>query len=230
MLNLYNVFGKDFARRRLLAANSSVVMQSYLEKSFPDKRLFIYDVEIVSLDIETTGLDPTKDKIVSIGLVPIKSLGIKLDSCWHQIIRNTKSIPEKSIAIHQITDDQAEQGLSIEQAMPLLLERLSGKIMLVHNAKIEQSFINTVCQKLYASHFIIPIIDTQVIAQRRLERHNICYDNTELRLFNLRRAYNMPAYKAHNALMDAIATAELFLAMLNDNYPKNNARLKDVLT
>jgi DNA polymerase III epsilon subunit-like protein len=40
----------------------------------------------------------------------------------------------------------------------------------------------------------------------------------------------MPAYKAHNALMDAIATAELFLAMFNKISPKSDGRLSEFLS
>ena len=40
----------------------------------------------------------------------------------------------------------------------------------------------------------------------------------------------MPAYKAHNALMDAIATAELFLAMVNKISAHKNARLADFIS
>ncbi|VAW96428.1 DNA polymerase III epsilon subunit [hydrothermal vent metagenome] len=235
LVNFYHLLGKEFVRRQLLVNATSSAMKNFLAKPFPNKRESIYDLELVSLDIETTGIEPEKDKIVSIGLVDIKCLGIKLDSCWHQIIQTKKNIPEQSIVIHQITDDQIKTGMSIEQAMPLLLERLSGKVMLVHNAKIELGFINKICQALYASDFVISVIDTQALAKRSLDRHHSPYSNKELRLFNLRRSRNMPAYKAHNALMDAIATAELFLAMLNDIVPhcdtdKHKARLADFLS
>ncbi len=233
--HFYSLLGKDFVRRRLLATASSSVMQHFLNKPFPDRKSFIADVDIVSIDLETTGLDPGKDKIVSIGLVEIKRSGINLGSCWHQIIQTKKNISKQSVVIHQITDDQIKTGMSIEQAMPLLLERLAGKVMLVHNAKVEQGFIGKICQALYVSDFVIPVIDTQVLAKRSLERCNLPYNNNDLRLFNLRRARNMPAYKAHNALMDAIATAELFLAMLNEIVPhgdteKHKARLVDFLS
>ncbi len=235
LTHIYQLLGKNFVRQRLLSKASSPVMQHFLSKAFPDKKKFIDEVVIVSLDIETTGLDPDKDKIVSIGLVEIRHLGIKLQSCWHQIIQTKKNIPEQSIVIHQITDDQIKTGISIEQAMPLLLEHLKGKVMLVHNAKLELGFINKICQVLYASDFVIPVIDTQALARRSLDRRNSAYNTSDLRLFNLRCARHMPAYKAHNALMDAIATAELFLAMLNDIVPrcemdKGKARLADFLS
>jgi len=227
---LQKLFGKDYQRRRLLAKVTAPEMQAYLFKPFPNKKELIAKIDIVSLDLETTGLDPDIDRIVSIGLVQIEQLGIKLESCWHQIISTNKDLSAQSVVIHQITDDQSETGMSIDEAIPKLLERLRGKVMLVHNATVEQSFINKICQTLYDSDFIIPIIDTQFLARRSLDRSNQHYKNNDLRLFNLRKNFNMPAYKAHNALMDAIATAELFLVMVNNIAPNKNGKLADFLS
>jgi DNA polymerase-3 subunit epsilon len=224
------LFGKDYQRRQLLAKVTTPVMQTYLSKPFPNKKEWITNIDIVSLDFETTGLDPDKDRIVSIGLVEVERLGIKLDSCWHQVISTNKELSAQSVVIHQITDDQSVEGMSIEKAIPKLLERLRGKVMLVHNARVEQGFINKICQTLYGSDFVIPIIDTQFLAKRSLDRSNQHYKNNDLRLFNLRKNFNMPAYKAHNALMDAIATAELFLAMVNNIAPNKNGKLADFLS
>jgi len=224
------LFGKNYRRRQLLTKATASEMQAYLSKPFPNKKEWIANIDIVSLDLETTGLDPDKDRIVSIGLVQVEQLGIKLNSCWHQIISTNKDLSAQSVVIHQITDDQSEIGMSIEKAIPKLLERLRGKVMLVHNATIEQNFINKICQTLYSSDFVIPIIDTQFLARRSLERSNQQYKNNDLRLFNLRKNFNMPAYRAHNALMDAIATAELFLAMVYNIAPNKKGQLADFLS
>lgn len=226
----HKFFGKNYLRRHLLARQPASVMQDYLHQPFPNKKDLLANINIVSLDLETTGLDPDKDRIVSIGLVQIEQLGIKLESCWHQIISTNKSLSSESVVIHQITDDQSETGMSIDKAIPELLERLKGKVMLAHNARVEQGFINKICQTLYGCEFVIPIIDTQRLARRSLERSNQPYKNNDLRLFNLRKNFNMPSYKAHNALMDAIATAELFLAMADKISPNKNGRLADFLS
>ena len=204
-------------------------MQRYLSNTFASKNELIKDLDIVSLDIETTGLNPDEDRIVSIGLVQIEDLGIKLGSCWHQVISANTDLSAQSVVIHQITDDQSVTGMSIKEAMPILLEHLSGKVMLVHNARIEQGFINKICQSLYGCDFVIPTIDTLALAKRSLDRRNHAYQKNDLRLFNLRKAYNMKAYKAHNALMDAIATAELFLAMVDSISKNKTARLSEFI-
>ena len=226
----HKLLGKNYARKYWLKKTNSSVMQNYLSQPFINRRSLIRETEIISLDIETTGLNPEKDRIVSIGLVQISQLGIKLDSCWHQVIQTKKELPEKSVVIHQITDDESAAGMTIEKAIEALLQRLKGKVVLVHNVNVEQKFINKVCQKLYSTDFVMRVIDTQVLAKRSFDRRNQSYKPGELRLFNLRKIFNMPPYKAHNALLDAIATAELFLAMVNKISPKHNARLSDFLS
>lgn len=223
-------FGKNYTRKKLLKKTQSSVMKEYLEKPFPGKKELITNLNIISLDFETTGLDIEKDRIVSIGWVSIENLGVNLKSCSHQLINTNKELPETSVVIHQITDSQLANGMNIEEALPGLLKQLSGKVLLAHNAKIELGFINKMCRKLYDTNFIIPVIDTQYLAKRSLERQNQSCKGSDLRLFNLRKVFNLPPYKAHNALKDAVATAELFLAMVNKISPKNNVRLSDFLS
>lgn len=224
------LLGKNYYRKKALNKTTSSIMKLYLKKPFVSKKELISCVDIVSLDFETTGLDIKKDKIVSVGWVVIHNLEINLASCTHKVINTNDELPASSVVIHQITDNQSANGMSIEDIMPILLEQLSGKVLLAHNAKVEQGFLNKVCQKLYGTNFIIPIIDTQYLAKRSLERKNKAFKKNALRLFNLRKELNLPVYKAHNALMDAVATAELFLAMVNKISPKNNARLGDFLS
>lgn len=226
----YNLFGKNYARKYWLKKTQSRVMQDFLTHSFISQKTLIQETDIISLDIETTGLDSEKDQIVSIGLVQISNLGIKLESCWHQVIKTNEALPEKSVVIHKITDDEMAAGISLESAIEELLQRLKGKVVLVHNSNIEQGFINKACQKLYDTDFVMRVIDTQVLAKRSFERQNKSYKANELRLFNLRKTYNMPPYKAHNALLDAIATAELFLVMVNNISSHNKAKLNDFLS
>lgn len=211
--------GKDYRRRKALAKARPGPLADYLAVSFPDSRSDCREIEIVALDLETTGLDPRKDVILSIGLVNLDHFGVKLGTAWHSIVRIDRAIPGESAVIHQITDDQSAAGAPIEELLPELLSRLAGKPMLVHYSPIEQNFVDTACRKLYGAPFIVPVIDTLEVGQRVFERRNHLIQPGDLRLFNLRPRYNLPQYRAHNALSDALATAELFLAMADNLYP-----------
>jgi DNA polymerase III subunit epsilon len=207
-------------RKRALRKVGPGTLHDYLSTPLTPKQTTCENLVIVALDLETTGLDPKRDQIISYGLVEIHHMTIKLETSRHQLISIDEDIPEESAVIHQITDDQAATGIPIEAAMPKLLERLAGRVMLVHYSRIEQNFINAACLKYFGAPFVIPIIDTLVLAQRLFERRNHTIQTGDLRLFNLRPRFNLPNYKAHNALSDALATAELFLAMAAEMVPK----------
>ncbi len=220
---------KETLRKRAYALARTDVMRAFLGQPLADKKQDWRELEIVSLDLETTGLDPQTDQILSIGLVELKKGNIHLDTAWHKIINVGAAVPESTAVIHHITDDIVARGEPLESVLPELLNRLTGKIMLVHYSFIEQQFINAACKKLYGSPFIIQTIDTLPIAQRRMERRNHTIQPGNLRLFNLMTYYNLPHYKAHNALYDAISTAELFQAMTMEISPKGKQRLGDYL-
>lgn len=224
------LWSKNFQRRKFLKKTTSSVMKDYFSNTFPDKNEIITNVDIVALDFETTGLDKDKDCVISAGLVDIVNFGINLKSATHQLISCDTQLPEESVVIHQITDNELVNGDNVETVLPYLLSRLSGKVLLAHHASVELFFMNKMCQEVYASDFLIPVIDTQYLAKRSFDRKNINYKGNDLRLFNLRKSFNMPAYKAHNALMDAVATAELFLVMANTISPKSNAKLREFLS
>jgi DNA polymerase-3 subunit epsilon len=185
---------------------------------------------MVALDLETTGLDPKKDAILSIGLVEVDHWGIRLATAWHRIVRVDTAIPGDSAVIHQITDDQSAAGSPLEELLPEVLARLAGRPMIVHYSPIEQNFIDAACRRLYGAPFVTPIVDTLEIGQRVFERRNHLIQPGDLRLFNLRPRYNLPQYKAHNALSDALATAELFLAMADNLYPGKPCPLGEFLS
>lgn len=204
---------QNLARRIACHYAPAGPLRDLLSLPFPSPRLPCMEAELVAVDLETTGLNPKQDSILSIGLVHIQHGSIRLDTTWYQLIQVQHQIPEASVLFHQITDDRAALGLPLAEVLPMLLERLLGKIMLAHHAVIEQEFLNLACRRLYGAPLIIPTIDTLALMQRRYYAQDLPIRDGELRLFNLRKKYNLPRYRAHNALSDAVATAELFLAI-----------------
>ena len=231
MSNLFaRLLGKEYQRKRALAKAAPGPLTDYLATGFADRNADCRDMEIVAIDLETTGLNPKKDAILSIGLVNIDRWGIKLSTAWHRIVRIDTAVPGETAVIHHITDDQAAAGSPLSELLPEVLARLAGKPMLVHYSPIEQNFIDAACRQLYGAPFVTLIIDTLEIGQRIFERRNHLIQPGDLRLFNLRPRYNLPQYKAHNALCDALATAELFLAMADNLYPGKACPLGEFLS
>lgn len=222
-------FGYEAKRKRLLTKAPDGPLKDYLSIPFPDPETALNNTSILALDFETTGLNAKTDQILSVGCIAIESFEILLSSAYHQVIRTQGDLKEEGVVIHQITDDIKSSGQAVEEVIEKLLQAMAGKAVLVHFAQIEKNFLQYTCKKLYGMAPVFPIIDTLVLARKRLDQRTSLYSPNDLRLFNLRETYKLPRYKAHNALSDALATAELFLAEIELKQYKKSPPLKSVL-
>ncbi len=202
----------DWQRRWHLRRTPPGPLHDYLQQPFAHPRTDYRELEYLAIDLETTGLDSRRDLILSVGYVTVRGIVIDLSTARHRVVRIDRSIPEASAIIHQITDDQSAKGRELLEVMAELLPVLAGKIMIAHHASIEQSFLSNACKHYWGRGLPMRIIDTQALALRTFERRQIPFKVSDLRLHALGNRYNLPRYGAHNALSDALAAAELFLA------------------
>lgn len=222
---LNSLFGYEARRKRMLKKVAKGALYDFLSVPFPSEDTCLSDLPILSVDFETTGLNAINDKLLSVGFVSIEKRKIKLGTSYHQIINTKDRLEADNVVIHQITDQQKAEGQSLHVVVEALLAALAGKVMLVHFARIEKQFLKQACIELYGVSPPFPMIDTLAIAKRKLDQRDIAYDPQDLRLTALRRKHGLPEHFAHNALNDAIATAELLLAQQECGSKK----LKDLL-
>ena len=223
------LLGYEAKRKKLLAKAPQGALRDFLSVPLPNLKTAIDNLAILAVDFETTGLDAKQDKLLSVGFVTLKQQQISLNSSYHQIIKTQAQLEESNVIIHHITDSQKEQGQELTTVVEALLKALAGKVMLVHFARIEKQFLTEACLELYGMAPMLPIIDTLALAKRQLDKRDVAYDPSELRLANLRNKYQLPEHHAHNALNDAIATAELFMAQMSKANKDGKMTLKDVL-
>lgn len=219
----------NFRRKQLLKTVPNGALKQFYQTEYPGSSQLCRDLDYLVLDFETTGLDKKKDEILSVGYVEMKGLQINLDTAIHQVVKPDKEISEQSIIIHQITHEQAEKGCSLKNILEQLLTRLAGKVLIAHHAPVEMGFLSQACKNIYGSDWLSPVIDTQQMAMSYRQKRNIHFSSSDMRLFTLREHYHLPRYKAHNALSDALATAELFLALLSERDIKGKLPLRSVL-
>jgi DNA polymerase-3 subunit epsilon len=202
----------DYRRRQLLKRTPAGPLRDFLAIPFPDLRQDYRAADYIALDLETSGLDSRTEHILSIGHVSIHERRIHLDTSRHILLKTSKALQAGNVGIHRLTDDMLVEGQALSEALRGLLPELAGKVLLAHHAQIEIGFLRTACQQLFNADWLMPVVDTQWLARRRLERQHAVFQPAALRLANLREAYHLPRYRAHHALSDALATAELFLA------------------
>jgi DNA polymerase-3 subunit epsilon len=199
-------------------------MIDYLQIPEPDPMTAIDDNEYLVVDIETTGLSHTKDDLLSIGFVLVVNGMVELNSAYHAFIKTEAEVGQ-SATIHGIHDqDIAKQGQDIEDVMAFFLNKLKGRVLIVHYAGLDYSFLTKTTKELYGTPLLVTVIDTLEVEKKRQQRS--CPEgNFSLRLDDCRERYGLPRYGAHNALTDAIATAELWLAQMSHLQKREQLKL-----
>ncbi|MFH0258400.1 exonuclease domain-containing protein [Vibrio rumoiensis] len=178
------------------------------------------DIEFLVLDFETTGLNFEKDSLLSIGNIQMKQNQIDMDTAAHCYVDDNQSIKAESAIINHITPQMLIEGDRLDEAMNRLFTKMVGKVVMAHGAVIERGFIqHYLLQKYGLESFPIIWLDTL-----KVEKHLTFHQNStalELQLNDVRKRYGLPEYSAHNALIDAISTAELYLAQKSKIFGQN---------
>lgn len=180
------------------------------------------DVSMVALDVETTGLDPARDEIVSIGLVPMTLQRIAASASRYWVLRPRAELQPESVTIHAITHAQIEAAPDFGAIVDALLPALAGHVVVVHCREIERAFLDRALQARIGEGLEFPVIDTMEL-EARLHRPPLSFfawlfgrkpAPVSIRLADSRERYRLPRYRAHHALTDALATAELLQAQV----------------
>ena len=115
------------------------------------------DIKIV-VDLETTGLDYKREKIIE--FAGVKLVDNQIVDELEMLIDPQQEIRRSSIEIHGITQEMIEGAPTIEEAMPKILEFIGEYPLVAHNAIFDHSFLNQASKELYDKGIPNSKIDT----------------------------------------------------------------------
>jgi DNA polymerase-3 subunit epsilon len=170
-------------------------------------------VPLLAVDLETTGLDPDVDHVLSVGWVRLDGGSVSLADAREVLVAPPPGVDVgRSATIHGLTDDQVGAARPLEAVLPELLEALRGRVLVAHHARVETGFLAAATRRTWGCGLPLVAVDTL-----RLQRDLVADAHGEtapgaLRLDAARRRFGLPRYQAHSAGLDAIAAAELLLA------------------
>jgi DNA polymerase-3 subunit epsilon len=173
-----------------------------------------------ALDLETGGLDPRSDAILAVGMVPIREQTIRIGEAYATLVRpdTGESVSERSITTHQLVWGEVRAAPRLEEVVPDIDARLREGVLLVHHRALDIRFLQRAFRRVGVRWPKPPVVDTVELLLRLARRAHrftpeLPGDVTVLNLSQARRLRGLPDYQAHDALTDALATAELFLVL-----------------
>lgn len=168
----------------------------------------------VALDLEMTGLDPKKDRILEIGAVIVRDFQIKEQ--FQTFVNPHRAISPQAEALTGIRKDMVENAPEDVDGLKALME-FTGELPLVgHNILFDYRFLKQ-CAVNHNITYEKAAADTLKIARK-------CFpDMASRRLGDLCRYYHISDVQQHRACQDAWMTARLFLCLqqdFGDRYPE----------
>jgi DNA polymerase-3 subunit epsilon len=218
--------------RRLAASCGEPTLARYLEASAGLAADRIDNTPLIAVDLELTGRDRHRHRIVALGWTQVDGGRIRIGSSRHLLIRPPSGPGEKggdgvgdSAVIHELRDSDLAGGVRIEAALQALFTAARGRVWVLHHADLDVAFLRQACLLWAGIAPRLIALDTLRIEHRLRSRREQPVRPGDLALDKIRSRYGLPRYAAHHALSDALACAELMLALAAHLEPGAGLRL-----
>lgn len=163
---------------------------------------------IVTFDLETTGLDTSKDRIIEIGAA--KLVDGEFTEKFKTFVNPKMHIPESATKVNNITDEMVKNAPAIEDVMADFYKFCYGATLCGHNVKdFDFRFLNNEAKRC-GYIFVNPLIDTLELSVKYVRN----VQNNKLGTLCTR--FGVVNENAHRAYEDAISTARVLIGMLDE--------------
>ncbi|MDY0052184.1 MAG: 3'-5' exonuclease [Aliarcobacter sp.] len=195
-------------------------IKNYFNKKNLKNKNYLYlfnetnDEEYVCFDCETTGLDPKKDDIISIGAVIIKNNTIVASKKFVRFIKPKTKLQIEAIKIHHIRECDLKDAEDIDKVIYEFLEFIGNRTLVGYFLEFDIAMINK---------YLKPNLGIK-LPNKALEVSAIYYDykiekipqaNIDLRFNTIMNELKIPSLGKHDAYNDAIMTSMIFIKLKN---------------
>ena len=168
--------------------------------------------EVVVLDTETTGMDPKKDEILSIGAVKVGGNRILISDAFEAWIEPKGEIGEESIKIHGIRRVDLECGEEPEVVIPRLLDFIGNRPLVGYYIRFDQRMLSAYTRRMLGVDMPNELIELSEMYYRRY-RKSSPHEFVDLTFDTIMEELNLPRLGKHDALNDAIMSALIYLKL-----------------
>lgn len=162
----------------------------------------------VAIDLETTGLDPSSDRIIEIGAMRVENGAVA--GRFSQLVRLDKPLPASVRELTGISDGMlAEEGIPEKEALDLFWQFAGRDPLVGYNLPFDMEFLRAACARYGGTLPANRCIDLLQIARRRV------FGLSSYKLAALAEYFSLSASGTHRALADCELLVQVY-AKLNE--------------
>ena len=166
------------------------------------------DLPALVLDTETTGLDPLRDRLISLGAVRLAGLRCLRHDVLDLLINPGRQIPARSTAVHGISDLMVRLAPGFREVAPTIMAAIDGVAVIGHHTMFDLTILRRAAQAVEIEWKEPPWLDTALLYSAL---------TPEAQYFDLdavAEAVGVRVRGRHTALGDALTTADIYLRLL----------------
>ena len=163
------------------------------------------------LDVETTGLDPERDEIVSFAALPVEQGRVLTAAGVAGLVHPEAAPAPSSVEIHGLRAADLAAAPGAAEALRPLAAAMQGRTPVAHAAWVERAFLRDPLRAL-GTRMPRRTIDTALL-WRLLCIQRGDGDPGWCALSTVAEGLGLPAHRPHVAEGDALTTAQAFLAL-----------------
>lgn len=167
----------------------------------------IDDEIFVCFDVESTGLDPNKDRIIEIAAIKFNLT--QNFAQFHYLINPEIPIPLESQKIHHISDEMVQNQPTIASILPDFCKFLGDHPIIGHGISFDLAILQSSIQRANLS---ISLDKKIIIDTLRLAR--LYGESPSNSLDVLRQHFNIPFEGSHRALNDVVINIQVFKKLI----------------
>lgn len=182
----------------------------------------IENTRFVVFDTETTGLEITNDRILSIGAISVLNNSIDVADSF-EIYLKQDEFKAETVEIHGILKEGKLTKLSEAEAMELFINYIGNSVLVAHHTAFDIEMINAALKRLKLPKLKNKTIDTGIL-YKKMEGKKDSHFNLDV----LCKEFNIPKHDRHTAAGDAYITALLFLKIVSKLKKQRNLHYSDL--
>jgi DNA polymerase III epsilon subunit-like protein len=180
-----------------------------------------FPTEFVVLDVETTGLKPTQQRVIEVALIRVSPHGSPMR--WSSLVNPGRPIPAYIAEKVGIDDALVVEAPEFRSIAPTIVEIVGDLPIVGHNVAFDLSFVNTELVRCGLPRLVNTPVDTLTLTSQLVS------EARRLNLADVARVLGIDARQAHRAMEDADTTLEIFRLLLARARDRGLSTLDDLL-
>lgn len=199
-----------FQRKPPRDSDLAAALASYRAQQPPSLRAPLAKQRVIVVDVEASGLDPNSDQLISVGAIAVQGGLVCFDDSFETVLRQEQASDDRNILVHGIGGSAQLEGRDSASGLVDFLG-FAGKAPLVaFHADFDRILIERAVAVALRTKPDNAWLDLALLAPALFPGH----ERTARTLDDWLHLFGIQNHDRHDALADALATAQLLLVVL----------------